>query len=61
MIEKLRNQIAIAKDDQGLSTVEYIIILGLIAVVGIGAWTTFGEAVTTEVGEAEGAINVVTP
>lgn len=47
----------LAKDQDGLSTVEYIIILILIAVIGIVAWRAFGEAVVAEVNEAEGEIS----
>ena len=39
-------------DRSGLSTVEYIIILVLIAVVGITVWTQFGETVEGKVGNA---------
>jgi Flp pilus assembly pilin Flp len=35
----------IVRDERGLSTVEYVILLALIAVVAIGVWTTFGEQV----------------
>lgn len=37
------------KDTEGLSTVEYVIILMLIAVVGIVAWRTFGNTVVSKV------------
>ncbi|MBO6934818.1 MAG: hypothetical protein JJ863_07580 [Deltaproteobacteria bacterium] len=50
-IEELR------KDKAGLSTVEYIIILILIAVVAIALWQQFGEAVTARIEEGTGAIN----
>jgi Flp pilus assembly pilin Flp len=39
----------IARDDRGLSTVEYVIILVLIAVVAIFSWSKFGEAVTKKI------------
>jgi len=46
------------RDEDGLSTVEYIIILVLIAVIAIASWKQFGESVdfhvrksTTAVGE----------
>ena len=42
------------RDKRGLTTVEYIIVLGLIAVVGIAAWQQFGETLTGEIGAAEG-------
>ena len=37
------------KDTEGLSTVEYVIILMLIAVFGIVAWRTFGNTVVSKV------------
>lgn len=40
-------------DTRGLTTVEYIIVLGLIAVAGIQAWQTFGGSLVREVGEAD--------
>ncbi|HJK90151.1 MAG TPA: hypothetical protein RMH85_09160 [Polyangiaceae bacterium LLY-WYZ-15_(1-7)] len=39
----------LAKDEDGLSTVEYIIILILIAVIAIVAWQAFGSAVKSKV------------
>lgn len=42
----LRN---LSEDELGLSTVEYIIILVLIAVLAIGVWREFGESVQLQV------------
>ncbi|NOY89739.1 MAG: hypothetical protein GXP55_00925 [Deltaproteobacteria bacterium] len=39
----------LVRDEEGLSTVEYIIILVLIAVLGIVAWRAFGSAVKAKV------------
>lgn len=36
-------QSALLRDDRGLSTVEYVILLVLIAAACIGLWVTFGE------------------
>jgi Flp pilus assembly pilin Flp len=44
------------RDEHGLTTVEYIIVLGLIAVVGIAAWQQFGETLIGEVEAADGYI-----
>jgi Flp pilus assembly pilin Flp len=46
----------LAADQRGLTTVEYIIVLGLIAVVGIAAWQKFGETLTGEVEAADGYV-----
>ncbi|MDP3276814.1 MAG: Flp family type IVb pilin [Deltaproteobacteria bacterium] len=40
---------SLAKDTEGLSTVEYVIILFLIAIIGIVAWRQFGSQVKTKV------------
>ena len=53
MLNKRRN---LLKDTKGLSTVEYIIILVLIAVAGIAAWQTFGEKVRDEVQNSTDAL-----
>jgi Flp pilus assembly pilin Flp len=42
----------IARDEKGLSTVEYIIILVLIAVAGIGLWRAFGDTVAGKISDA---------
>ncbi len=56
-MKAVRDQIRkINEDEEGLSTVEYIIILVLIAVLGIAVWRTFGEAVEEEVTNAESEI-----
>jgi Flp pilus assembly pilin Flp len=47
---------SIVADQRGLTTVEYIIVLGLIAVVGIAAWQKFGETLTGEIEAADGYI-----
>jgi Flp pilus assembly pilin Flp len=41
---------SLLKDTRGLTTVEYIIILCLIAVVGFGVWQSFGAKVKEKVG-----------
>ena len=50
-IEKTQKQ-SLLKHDKGLSTVEYIIILVLIAVAGIGLWRTFGGTLSTKITNA---------
>lgn len=46
-------------DKRGLTTVEYIIVLGLVAVVGIAAWQQFGETLTGEIEAADSYISDV--
>lgn len=45
------------RDTRGLTTVEYIIILCLIAVTGFALWQNFGGAVNTKVGTSTDKIN----
>ncbi len=47
----------LGEDQRGLSTVEYIIILVLIAVLGISVWRSFGEAVEYQVRDSTTDIN----
>lgn len=60
MIQKLKSALSVVRDERGLTTVEYIIVLGLIAVVGIQAWRTFGSTLSSEVTTATSRVNVVT-
>jgi Flp pilus assembly pilin Flp len=53
---QLENNKTLLADKRGLTTVEYIIVLGLIAVVGIAAWQQFGETLIGEVEAADGYI-----
>ncbi len=58
-MNKIRNMMArlqIARDERGLSTVEYVIILVLVAVMSIGVWRTFGTKVYTRVSDSNKAM-----
>ncbi|MGB5811023.1 MAG: hypothetical protein WBG86_10870 [Polyangiales bacterium] len=48
-----RDRANLYRDQHGLTTVEYIIVLGLIAIVGIAAWKQFGETLTGEIEAAD--------
>lgn len=50
---------SLLSDQRGLTTVEYIIVLGLVAIVGIAAWQQFGETLTGEIEAADGYISDV--
>lgn len=52
MLENVANKCGLIRDNRGLSTVEYVIILGLIAIVAITAWRTLGENVEGVVNDA---------
>jgi Flp pilus assembly pilin Flp len=43
---------ALRRDQRGLSTVEYAIILCLIAAFAVGTWQSFGEKVEKSLGES---------
>ena len=44
------------KDEEGLTSVEYALLLVLVVIVAITAWQTLGNRVTTKVGEVNNAI-----
>ena len=43
-------------DERGLSTIEYVIILVLVAAIAIGTWSTFGHSVKCALGIANDTI-----
>jgi len=45
------------RDEAGLSTVEYVIILVLVAAIAIGTWQTFGKTVTSGLSNASNKFN----
>ena len=45
------------KDERGLSTVEYVIILVLIAAVCVATWSAFGKKVKDWLGKGESTID----
>ena len=55
-LSKKLGRFSLWSDDRGLSTVEYVIILVLVAVFAIGAWKTFGGNVKDKVDSSAGAI-----
>ncbi|HEX2675983.1 MAG TPA: hypothetical protein VHM19_05070 [Polyangiales bacterium] len=50
------------RDQRGLSTVEYVILLCLIAAMSVGLWNTFGNTVHDRLSDANTAVggNVTT-
>ncbi len=58
---KKRNLRALLENTEGLSTVEYVIILILIAVVGITAWRTFGNTVVTKINSGNSQVSGLGP
>jgi Flp pilus assembly pilin Flp len=58
-MKKSQKLAGLLRDERGLTTVEYIIILCLIAVVGFAIWKKFGDTVKQKVGGAEGVIGTL--
>lgn len=56
-----KNLRSLHQNTEGLSTVEYVIILILIAVVGITAWRTFGNTVVTKINSGNSQISGLGP
>lgn len=50
---------AIQKDTRGASFMEYVVLVGLIAVVCIGAYSVFGKAVSDKVQEFGGTVGTI--
>lgn len=54
--EKLTRATDLKNNEEGLTTVEYAIVLALIAVVAIGAWRALGSVVNQKASDAASAI-----
>ena len=52
--------VSLARDERGLSTVEYVIILVLIAAAAISLWVTMGEKLRTKIEGANTELDKVT-
>ncbi len=50
---------SLARDERGLSTVEYVIILVLVAAAAIGLWVSFGTVLRTKIGAATNELDKV--
>ena len=46
----------LVRDERGLSTIEYVIILVLVAAISIGTWSVFGHSVKCALGIANDTI-----
>jgi Flp pilus assembly pilin Flp len=49
------------RDQRGLTTVEYVIVLCLIAGLAVGSWQTFGDNVNRYLGKATSDIEAAMP
>ncbi len=61
MTQETQSKLSLIRDQRGLTTVEYIILLGLVAVFGITAWTQFGGTLSDEVDAGETRMNQIVP
>jgi Flp pilus assembly pilin Flp len=52
ILNKLR-ALSLVKDTRGLSTVEYVILIVLIAAVAIGVWGEFGSLIKDQLSESK--------
>ena len=58
MREDERNMLSkLYRDEEGLTTVEYALLLALLVVAAITVWTTFGARVRTSVSGSTDAFN----
>ena len=46
-------------DEDGLTTVEYALLLALLVVAALATWTTFGATIRTKVAASGAAINAM--
>jgi len=53
----MRGERGLAKDQKGVSTVEYIIVLVLIAIACIAIWNKFGRSVHEKIRAADDGIS----
>ncbi|MGD9498405.1 MAG: hypothetical protein AB7Y46_19080 [Armatimonadota bacterium] len=44
------------KDQTGVATVEYLLLLALIVAIGVLAWSALGEALTERLGETASSL-----
>lgn len=58
-MKKVNPKHSLMTDERGLTTVEYIIVLGLVAVLGISTWQKFGDTLIDEVDDAKGQMSKV--
>jgi Flp pilus assembly pilin Flp len=54
-----KTALSLIRDTRGISTVEYLIILALVAIVGFGVWKNFGTTVKDKVTDADTAMKTL--
>jgi Flp pilus assembly pilin Flp len=46
------------KEEEGMETVEYAVVAGLVIAVGVGVWTVLGGAISTQI---QSLVDAITP
>lgn len=60
LVRRATDRNSLLRDERGLTTVEYVIILVLIAVMAIGVWQKFGTAIQGQVTGSTKAVDELT-
>jgi Flp pilus assembly pilin Flp len=55
--QKSNKKLSLRRDERGLSTVEYVILLVLMAVAGITIWNTLGGTIVKKITESNSRIS----
>jgi len=55
--QKSNKKLSLRRDERGLTTVEYVILLVLMAVAGIGVWNTLGKTVRDKINDSNGKVD----
>lgn len=59
MVRRDSRRHSLHRDTRGLSTIEYVIILIVVALIGIAAWRTFGSTAQSRAAEASGEMHAL--
>lgn len=47
------------RDEEGLTTVEYALLVALVVILGIAAWSTYGSILRNKVAASSNALNSI--
>jgi Flp pilus assembly pilin Flp len=56
---RIADKSSLVKDDRGLSTVEYVIILVLIAAAAVGTWKALGATIKSKISDSNTEIGTI--
>jgi len=57
--EKQNRLQKLVKDDRGANLVEYIILVGVVALIALAGYKVFGKAVDTKINEQSAGVNSI--